>query len=77
MREFGSFHLSQTPPIMSVLNSAPVPVDWLCDNVVNGFCRLKRFLSLVPNLTKEAMYLDAGFGNSNITNLANGQPILS
>ncbi|KAJ5994695.1 hypothetical protein N7481_001672 [Penicillium waksmanii] len=61
-----------------VLNNAPVSVDGLCDNAVNGFCSLGAFLRQVPNLTKEAMYQEACFGNYNITTqVSNGQPIPS
>lgn len=66
-----------TDYIRFVLNNAPVPVDGLkgCEDSVNGFCPLKKFLHQVPELTKEAMYQEACFGNYNITKqVGNGQP---
>lgn len=67
-----------TDYIRFVLNNAPVPVDGLkpCEESVNGFCDMKKFLDYVPELTKQAMYQEACFGDYNITTqVSNGQPI--
>lgn len=67
-----------TDYIRFVLNNAPVPVDGLkpCDGSVNGFCEMRKFLDYVPELTKQAMYQEACFGDYNITTqVGNGQPI--
>ncbi|KXG51775.1 Histidine phosphatase superfamily, clade-2 [Penicillium griseofulvum] len=66
-----------TDYIRFVLNNAPVPLDGLkvCDGSVNGFCKVKNFLSAIPDLNKEAMYQEACFGDYNITSqVGNGQP---
>lgn len=66
-----------TDYIRFVLNNAPVPVDGLkaCEGSVNGFCPLKEFLREVPDLTEQAMYQEACFGNYNISKqVGNGQP---
>ncbi|KAJ5180942.1 Histidine phosphatase superfamily clade-2 [Penicillium capsulatum] len=66
-----------TDYIRFVLNNAPVPVDGLkaCEKSVNGFCPLKAFLREIPDLTEQAMYQEACFGNYNITEqVGNGQP---
>lgn len=67
-----------TDYIRFVLNDAPVPLEGLkpCDGSVNGFCDMKTFLDYVPELTKQAMYEEACFGDYNITTqVGNGQPI--
>ncbi|BCS22673.1 histidine phosphatase family protein [Aspergillus puulaauensis] len=53
--------------IRFVLNNAPLPLDGLsaCNGSVNGFCPLKSFLGEVPELTKQAAYQEACFGNYN------------
>ncbi|KAJ5464386.1 Histidine phosphatase superfamilyclade-2 [Penicillium daleae] len=65
-----------TDHIRFVLNNAPVSAKGLCDDAVNGFCRMEEFLKKVPGLDKDAMYQEACFGDYNITTqVANGQPI--
>lgn len=69
-----------TDYIRFVLNNAPVPVEGLspCKGSVNGFCGMKEFLDYVPELTKQAMYQQACFGDYNVsTQVPNGQPPLS
>ena len=64
--------------IRFVLNNAPVSTKGMkaCEGAVNGFCPLQDFVDSVPELTKEAMYQEACFGNYNImSQVANGQPI--
>ncbi|CAI7618771.1 unnamed protein product [Penicillium pancosmium] len=66
-----------TDYIRFVLNNAPVSTKGMkaCEGSVNGFCPLKAFVDSVPELTKEAMYQEACFGDYNITEqVANGQP---
>lgn len=66
-----------TDYIRFVLNNAPVPLDGLtaCDGSVNGFCSVEKFLGSVSNLTEEAQYQEACFGDYNITSqVGNGQP---
>ncbi|KGO48221.1 Histidine phosphatase superfamily, clade-2 [Penicillium expansum] len=66
-----------TDYIRFVLNNAPVPLDGLkvCDGSVNGFCKVGKFLSAIPDLNKEAMYQEACYGDYNITSqVGNGQP---
>ncbi|KAJ5284793.1 hypothetical protein N7524_000099 [Penicillium chrysogenum] len=69
-----------TDYIRFVLNNAPVPLEGLspCKGSVNGFCGMKEFLDYVPELTKQAMYQRACFGDYNVsTQVPNGQPPLS
>ncbi|KAL4862814.1 amidase signature domain-containing protein [Aspergillus spectabilis] len=51
--------------IRFLLNNSPLPLDGLpaCDRSVNELCSLKNFLSQVPQLTREAMYQEACFGD--------------
>jgi 3-phytase len=69
-----------TDYIRFVLNNAPVSVEGLepCKGSVNGFCDMKKFLNYVPELTKQAMYQEACFGDYNTTSqVPNGQPVQS
>lgn len=64
--------------IRFVLNNAPVSVEGLepCKRSVNGFCDMKKFLDYIPELTQQAMYQKACFGDYNTsTQVPNGQPV--
>ncbi|KAJ5730843.1 uncharacterized protein N7483_005351 [Penicillium malachiteum] len=63
--------------IRLVLNNAPVPFDGFapCNGSVNGFCPLENFLSHISQLTEEAQYDAACFGDYfELTMAADGQP---
>lgn len=69
-----------TDYIRFVLNDAPVPVEGLapCKGSANGFCDMMKFLNYVPELTKQAMYQEACFGDYSTTaEVPNGQPVPS